>query len=548
MLQFWIKDQFYFSNEKDETIEIGKASRYYAFSDNHLVYDSDGQSAELYKHSLEKVLYAISPSKDCEHVFNYFMIYRKNLYDTKNFDLFQNGEIVSKGIPSYLQLWMVTNNFHFDKNPKIVGYPGTNLLPLEKFMPNTRIFEKLVDLAKKQIKIPPNLNAHKLTIQGGISRLKQQIEEQISENKIKMETDKDRDYRTFPYVTLSLPDLFSRREYSEPAIVKEQNKHIGQRKLLISEIDFFLQLQCFSIPSLVLYAGAAPGQHIAILSDMFPLTRFVLFDPAFGESKHPDSTKGSCKEHGEIKPDGKIMVRSQLFDESVIAEFSREMEMLLISDIRTTPQIDESDPDYDYQFEERTDADMKLQQNWTKQLSLRGALLKFRLRHASLVKSQDDDLKTMYLSGLLRLQTWAKPFSSERRLIVFPSHNYPDVEYDNKKEDEMMSSFNIEYRTRPFFHNHPLFGVNYDTQTEYTILNAWLQVSGFREEDVNAILLIAIIDCALGRGIGQYIIPSIFKTLKQPKKIILRDIVAEKRIIPQPIVKRVIKNKDDPFQ
>ena len=54
--------------------------------------------------------------------------------------------------------------------------------------------------------------------------------------------------------------------------------HWGQRKLLMSEIEF---LTLYSSSSqMVVYAGAAPGTHIAFLSDMFPHLHFYCVDPA----------------------------------------------------------------------------------------------------------------------------------------------------------------------------------------------------------------------------------------------------------------------------
>lgn len=55
--------------------------------------------------------------------------------------------------------------------------------------------------------------------------------------------------------------------------------HWGQRKLLLSEIEF---LTLFSEPGVtVVYAGAAPGTHTASLARLFPeVHQFVLVDPS----------------------------------------------------------------------------------------------------------------------------------------------------------------------------------------------------------------------------------------------------------------------------
>jgi cap2 methyltransferase len=54
--------------------------------------------------------------------------------------------------------------------------------------------------------------------------------------------------------------------------------HWGQRKLLMSEIEFLTLYGKTS--QMVVYAGAAPGTHIALLSNMFPELHFFCVDPA----------------------------------------------------------------------------------------------------------------------------------------------------------------------------------------------------------------------------------------------------------------------------
>lgn len=55
--------------------------------------------------------------------------------------------------------------------------------------------------------------------------------------------------------------------------------HWGQRKLLLSEIEFLTHYAREG--DVVLYAGAAPGNHVRFLAEnMFPRLRFILVDPA----------------------------------------------------------------------------------------------------------------------------------------------------------------------------------------------------------------------------------------------------------------------------
>ena len=62
--------------------------------------------------------------------------------------------------------------------------------------------------------------------------------------------------------------------------------HFGQRKLFLSEVEFLTNV-CASFeakkpfkPIVCIYAGAAPGNHIDLLSQMFPFVKFHLVDPA----------------------------------------------------------------------------------------------------------------------------------------------------------------------------------------------------------------------------------------------------------------------------
>ena len=68
--------------------------------------------------------------------------------------------------------------------------------------------------------------------------------------------------------------LLPRRRRGE----RKSTVHWGQRKLLLSEIEFLTRYSQDGMT--VVYAGAAPGTHISYLSELFPSLRFVLVDPA----------------------------------------------------------------------------------------------------------------------------------------------------------------------------------------------------------------------------------------------------------------------------
>jgi hypothetical protein len=127
--------------------------------------------------------------------------------------------------------------------------------------------------------------------------------------------------------------------------------HWGQRKLLLSEIEFLTL--CTGGGGIVIYAGGAPGQvgkqtlfvfesffllltilwrvllnllihlfqHIRLLSELFPrVSRFVLFDP------RPFA----------LVPCERVQLRQEMFTDQVCDEFKTNKEpVLFISDIRT---------------------------------------------------------------------------------------------------------------------------------------------------------------------------------------------------------------------
>jgi hypothetical protein len=135
------------------------------------------------------------------------------------------------------------------------------------------------------------------------------------------------------------PQLPYRRRHGEVKSVC----HWGQRKLLLSEIEFFSEYGSSQIPTFVIYAGAAPGHHIPLLADMFPNLHFLLVDPSPFEIEETD----------------RIHIRNEFFSEELARQLSKgfigsnldahkknspsdcqtpnlgEMTMFFISDVRT---------------------------------------------------------------------------------------------------------------------------------------------------------------------------------------------------------------------
>jgi hypothetical protein len=99
------------------------------------------------------------------------------------------------------------------------------------------------------------------------------------------------------------PRLKYRRRQNEVKTVL----HWGQRKLLLSEVEFLTKYGHLS--NTVVYAGAAPGTHLNILAELFKDKKFVCVDPA----------------PFNIRPTSQFDLRRQLFEDKTAEEFKGRM-------------------------------------------------------------------------------------------------------------------------------------------------------------------------------------------------------------------------------
>jgi len=186
------------------------------------------------------------------------------------------------------------------------------------------------------------------------------------------------------------------------------NHHVGQRKLLMSEVDFLSNYA--RTGDTIVYAGAAPGTHMPLLASLFPNLRFKLYDPR--KFKYSTRTPHAAR----------IKTYQQFFLDKDALSFAGRDDVLFISDIRTgTDEVQ-------FPSEEAVRGDMNLQRRWVELMQPRAAMLKFRLTYG---ESPDYE----YFDGDVRLQAWAPKFSSETRLIATRPYTlkmYSSAEYDDK--------------------------------------------------------------------------------------------------------------------
>lgn len=199
-------------------------------------------------------------------------------------------------------------------------------------------------------------------------------------------------------------------------------EHWGQRKLLLTEIEFLTRNTSPNKDYVFIYAGAAPGKHIPLLSLMFPNIKvFELWDP----------TKFEIPEN-ELSE--KFILNNEIFTDDVAKSLKKKYKherVLFLSDIRRTT------------MDEDIIEDMKWQSDWVKILRPRASLLKFRLPW--------DNKSTKYLKGSILIQPWAPINSTETRLEVLHKDDFEEIEYSHKTYEQQMFYFNDVIRKNGYF-------------------------------------------------------------------------------------------------
>ncbi len=203
-------------------------------------------------------------------------------------------------------------------------------------------------------------------------------------------------------------DQLPRLPYRPAPYRARTSLHLGQRKLLLSEVDF---LTARARPGdTVVYAGAAPGIHTGFLAALFPAARFELYDP------RPFALRGSAEQLGRIR------AHQKYFTDDDAAAYAGRDDVLFVCDIRTaTPGAADT--------EERVAADMAAQARWVDIMQPRAAMLKYRPPYSS-------DAPFEYLAGEVRLQAWGPRSSSEGRLVA--ERPYQTVPQEAREYEDRM--------------------------------------------------------------------------------------------------------------
>lgn len=260
------------------------------------------------------------------------------------------------------------------------------------------------------------------------------------------------------FLTKDFPERMYVREPANPKAI-----HIGQRKLLLSEIEFLTRiLKLEPGPFTLLYIGAAPGQHIPLLSDMFPEVKFILYDPAPFAIKETD----------------KIKIHQKLFTDQELENHRYHPALLLVSDIRSAPRQNyQNAEDVDPEFEDEVRKNLEQQKKWVLELKPMRSLLKFRLPFTA----PEEQATTEYFDGVIFFQAYPPAQSAETRLEVSRMKMIP---YSHTKYEQQMFYFNTVYRPQSFVHYNRKYGWSYDTIREFYILKKYLAFRGRGDHEI----------------------------------------------------------------
>lgn len=212
--------------------------------------------------------------------------------------------------------------------------------------------------------------------------------------------DLNRDIMEFPHFPYAEPG--NRQEQlivGLPAPVEYRSLHWGQRKLLLTEIDFLTRVKADS--EVVVYAGAADGRHIPLLLNMFPRLTFHLYDPrAFNDRLYRFTDRIFINPYYKSNPSS---TENGFFTDAVARWYAdQKLTTLFVSDIRTDP------------IESEILRNQEQQRAWITIMRPKWSMFKFKMPYPAVGK----ELFYEYLDGEIVKQCWAPIRSAETRLII----------------------------------------------------------------------------------------------------------------------------------
>lgn len=286
--------------------------------------------------------------------------------------------------------------------------------------------------------------------------------------------------------TITANEIANTLKYSDNA-PDTPSIHIGQRKLFISELQFLTKYN--NQADIVVYAGAAPGDHIGFLASLFPELIFILVDPNpyriyVEESYNITVTNISTVSElldvftTDLDQASNIYVLQSLFTQDIAQGIADELdnvpqgetplEVLFISDIRTASGEGDMPTDFDIIW------NLAQQYRWIYTINPKGSLVKFRHpfyndgldqsiaefnRQLEANAQAREDIESaltfedglaidfvtnyknrqlQYFTGDINLQAWPGMYSTETRL---------------ETTGQTVSDYSSDYEDRLFYYN-----------------------------------------------------------------------------------------------
>ena len=269
---------------------------------------------------------------------------------------------------------------------------------------------------------------------------------------LRQNPDKIQKFQTVERVLLESAE---RKRYYERKNELRTTNHWGQRKLLLSEIEFLTEYGEKS--NTVVYAGAAPGSKNEYLASLFPDHKFIFIDP----NPFHEKLKAAAEDNPNI-----TLITGFFTDDSALKY--KDDHVLFISDIRTADNkvMDEE------KVEDTIVEDNRMQMSWHLKMEPEASMLKFRLPWG---KGTTKYLSGYSAEGKIYLPVWGRQTTTETRLVAVGNETY---DYDNTKYEEQCFYFNTITRCSYYEHDVDVNRVRglchcYDCAAEIHILKQW---------------------------------------------------------------------------
>jgi len=238
----------------------------------------------------------------------------------------------------------------------------------------------------------------------------------------------------------------------------KHSSHWGQRKLLINEILFLTRFwDQAEVPNpVIVYVGAASGNHIPILSAMFPAIKEMhLYDPARFKIRSTDIIK----------------LYNKKFTNKDAETWAGRKDVFFLSDIRA--RIHRYERNSFVHNERGIIDDNQRQRRWVEIINPVQAHLKFRPPFP--ISEEFNQLE--YFDGHLFYQPWAPIESAETRLVPTKATDgtYNLKIWDCTKHEQQLFHHNTVSRNKRIYKN-PLGSLHtgYDLIAEFIILKQYL--------------------------------------------------------------------------